>query len=131
MGCEGGERGWIVRSTFSEQKRFRTQCSVSSTGQWWQRIGRHRCLRLAVQDAQGALGIRGRQRAPVEATVMEKQKVLRDKIAQLASEDPRLLKALVDYRDKYQVYLSERSRRCVGGPLVCGDGDQSDQGVLR
>ena len=83
-------------------------------------------LDVLTQDAQAILGMRGRVRAPVDATVMEKDRILRDRIAQLASEDPRLLEALIQYRDKYQIYESERSRRCVGGPLLCGDGDSED-----
>ena len=104
-----------------------------------QRVCRPRYeLEVLSQDAQGALGIRGRQRAPVEAVVMEKDKVLRDKIAELASEDPRLLKALIDYRDKYQIFLSERRRRRLmtittgGGPeqqRQCGDCRQGSRQV--
>lgn len=83
-------------------------------------------LEALSQDAQGALGMRGRHRVPVEAVVAEKKRVLRDRIAVLATEDPRLMQALIDYRDKYQIYLSERRRRCVGGILLCGDGDLGD-----
>ena len=35
-------------------------------------------------------------------------------------------KALIEYRDKYQLYKSETARRCVGGPLLCGGGDSED-----
>ena len=55
------------------------------------------------------------------------KKKMRERIAKLAEEDPRLLKALIEYRDKYQLYEHERTRRCTGGPLFCGGGDSEDQ----
>lgn len=54
------------------------------------------------------------------ATTMAMGKKLKDKIAALAEEDPRLLEALVEYRDKYQTYVSERKKRC-GSFLACGE----------
>jgi hypothetical protein len=54
------------------------------------------------------------------------KKKMREQIAKLAEEDPRLLKALIEYRDKYQIYKNERVRRCVGGPVLCGGGDSED-----
>lgn len=46
-------------------------------------------------------------------------KNMRDRIAELADENPRLLEALIEYRDKYKLYSSEGKRRCPKMIFVC------------
>lgn len=50
-------------------------------------------------------------------------KEMRNRIAGLAEEDPGLLKVLIEYRDKYQAYQSERKKRCTA-LIGCGDSDE-------
>ena len=58
-----------------------------------------------------------------DALILDKRRELRNRIAKLAEQDPRLMQALVAYRDKYREYKSERKQRCAGNVLICGDGD--------
>lgn len=46
---------------------------------------------------------------------------MRDKIAEIAKENPDFLDALIEYRDRYQSYQSEKKRRCGKMLIVCSD----------
>lgn len=83
-------------------------------------------LEAMEQEADSKFFPRGAVDPGVPALMTAEGKRLRERIARLAEEDPRLLQALIEFRDKYQLYKSERGRRCVGGPLLCGDGDAED-----
>ena len=79
-------------------------------------------LELRTEEARSMLQ-RGAIDPAAGASAMAMSKRLKDKIAALAEEDPRLLEALVEYRDKYQAYESERKKNCRA-LIACGNSDE-------
>jgi hypothetical protein len=76
-------------------------------------------LEARSQEAMAKLR-RGYIDPAADATAMAMSKELRDRIAALAEEDPKLLQALVNYRDKFVGYRQERVRRCSESVLPLG-----------
>ena len=82
-------------------------------------------LEARSQEAMAKLR-RGHIDPAADATVMSKNKRLRERIATLSEEHPQLLEAMMNYHDKYRTYRSERAARCAWGLLACGSGEQDD-----
>lgn len=75
-------------------------------------------LDARTQEARAKF-FRGEIDPGVMALDIAEEKVMKERIAKIAEENPQLLEALVEYHEKYTTYDSEKRRRCIG----CGDMD--------